>query len=60
MGTFITLLLPMIEKYISDNLSTIAPAILNEIEKWAESLFTKVNTANPSTPTKTVVVTPAK
>jgi hypothetical protein len=55
MGTFITLLLPMIEKYISDHAQQIEQDVLNEIEKWAESLFTKVNAANPVTPDKTVV-----
>jgi hypothetical protein len=60
MGNFITLLLPLIENYISNNLPKIEQDVLNEIEKWAESLFTKVNAANPTTPAKTVVSSPPK
>lgn len=60
MGSFFMALLPMAEQWILDNLAKIEPVVLTGIEKGLESLFTKVNAANPATPDKTVVTAPPK
>lgn len=60
MGGFIAMVLPMIEQYVLSNLPNIEQTLLNQIEAFAESLFTKVNKANPATPDKTVVAAPPK